>query len=921
MKFKFTIVILSLLFQTISIAAKPSLKSSLLTTPGTSQLPRLVENNNQLNTSTNPKSLLSGNKSPDCDMTDLLLAPTAAPCNGVSVTPINFVNTGTSPRTIESGTDLTTGVVYRYTNAGTAPDGTVVDALVTVQSYSNNQDATTNTFRDADIPAATAGFDGNLQPSLNQETNAHTTAAPWTGSITYRIRFVTTGTTTLKVLSVVATSLDNDGSNACGGLKESVTYSSALNQSLVSTTTNQIQSGNTFTPTTTTIQTGIGVGIDYASAALYVNVTELNWTYGFTTAGNCTVNGAGEVRYGSLNMSCQINFARNFASTTLSGTVFNDVNGLNGGNTVDGTGSTLTGLFANLLDSNGNVVASVAVSSTNGTYTFPTVVPGTYSVQISTNPGVESSAAPALALPTGWANTGEHLGAGAGSDAGVNGVLTGIVVGNTAVTNANLGIEQQPTANNGSVASNNNTGGTVFYTIAPTAFTATDPSSGTVTSIRITAFPSNATTIRVNGTNYTSATFPVGGITIPTNAAGNPTQAIAIDPINGNVTVGILYVAIDNAGVESASPATVSAPFAIGPTAANATISGRLIFNNAPIGNSLVVLTNAATGAKRSVRTNANGIYSFEEEVGATYVIQPLSSKYSFSPSSKFVELREDTTDENFVSTAKNYRVKNDFDGDGKSDPAVYRASEGNWYVLNSGNDEMSVFNFGLASDIPVSADFDGDGKTDYAVFRASEGNWYIRESSTQNLRVKRFGLATDKLVPGDYDGDGKDDVAVYRDGVWYISQSSDDSLKVYNWGVASDTPTTGDFDGDGKADAAVYRPAEGNWYVLSSSTNNWKAIRFGLESDVPVAGDFDGDGLSDIAQFRNGFWYVLNSTTDFQAEQFGQEADKTVPGDFDGDGRADLTVFKDGNWSIRNSGNGTVKNTNFGLADDVLVK
>jgi hypothetical protein len=921
MKFKFTIVILSLLFQTISIAAKPSLKSSLLTTADSSRLPRLVENNNQLNTSNNPKSLMSGNKSPDCDITDLLLAPTAAPCNGVSVTPISFSN---ALRSVETGTDLTTGVVYRYTGAGTAPDGTVLDALVTVVSYNNTQDtASPTTFSSGDVPSTTTGFDQNLQPNLNQESAA-LALSTWSASINYRIQFVITGTTTAKRISVAATTIDNDGATVCGTtLRESVTLSPAPNQFLLSTTpaTTQAVAGNTITGPTAN-QAGIGVGPEYSASALYINVTELNWTYSFTTAAACTTTGASPARYGSLNMNCQIDFVPDFASVPLSGTVFNDTNGLNSGNTVDGTGTGSPGgtpLFANLVDANGVIVSAVAVAA-NGTYTFPNVVPGTYTVRISTTQGTESNAAPGNTLPTGWVNTGENLGTGAGNDGTVNGSLP-ITVAATAITNANFGIQQRPTANNGSVASNNNTGGTVFYTIAPTAFTATDPSGGTVTGIRITAFPSNATTIRVNGTNYTSATFPVGGITIPTNTAGNPTQAIAIDPINGNVTVGIPYVAIDNAGAESASPATVSAPFAIGPTAANATISGRLIFNNAPISNSLVVLTNAATGAKRFVRTNVNGIYSFEEEVGATYVIQPLSSKYSFSPASKFVELREDTTDENFVSTAKNYRAKNDFDGDGKSDPAVYRASEGNWYVLNSGNDEMSVFNFGLASDTPVSADFDGDGKTDYAVFRASEGNWYIRESSTQNLRVKRFGLAADKLVPADYDGDGKDDVAVYRDGVWYISQSSDDSLKVYNWGVASDTPSVGDFDGDGKSDAAVYRPAEGNWYVLSSSTNNWKAIKFGLESDVPVAGDFDGDGLSDIAQFRDGFWYVLNSTTDFQAEQFGQANDKTVPGDFDGDGRADLTVFKDGNWSIRNSGSGTVKNTNFGLADDVLVK
>ncbi|HEY8561275.1 MAG TPA: VCBS repeat-containing protein, partial [Pyrinomonadaceae bacterium] len=77
-------------------------------------------------------------------------------------------------------------------------------------------------------------------------------------------------------------------------------------------------------------------------------------------------------------------------------------------------------------------------------------------------------------------------------------------------------------------------------------------------------------------------------------------------------------------------------------------------------------------------------------------------------------------------------------------------------------------------------ADYDGDGKTDPAVFR--DGTWYILESSTDQPRYAYWGLATDTLVPADYDGDGKADFAVWResDSTWYVAGSRAPSSPLY---------------------------------------------------------------------------------------------------------------------------------------------
>lgn len=275
--------------------------------------------------------------------------------------------------------------------------------------------------------------------------------------------------------------------------------------------------------------------------------------------------------------------------------------------------------------------------------------------------------------------------------------------------------------------------------------------------------------------------------------------------------------------------------------------------------------------------------------------------------------------------------VRGDFDGDGKTDFAVFRPSTRFWHLLRSLDSSFYSERYGLDGDILTPGDYNYDGKTDLSVYRPGENVWYVSPSlpTGGGNGGGLFGQPGDLKCPEDYDGDGYTDIAVYRPatGTWNIRYSSRSYEALYDvsfpFGISTDRPVPADYDGDGRADIAVFRPSTGDWYILRSSDGLVTSVNFGLGTDKLVQGDYDGDVKADIAVFRDGNWYILRSSDGgFVGIGWGLATDKPVPGDYDGDGKLDVAVFRpsEGAWYVLRSSDSSVMSQQWGISEDTPI-
>jgi hypothetical protein len=226
------------------------------------------------------------------------------------------------------------------------------------------------------------------------------------------------------------------------------------------------------------------------------------------------------------------------------------------------------------------------------------------------------------------------------------------------------------------------------------------------------------------------------------------------------------------------------------------------------------------------------------------------------------------------------------------------------WWVKLSGSGGVTqTTRWGEGGDVPLPGDYDGDGQTDFAVYRASDKTVRVHnDACVGEHTIDLSWLGAGKPIVGDVNGDGRDDPGIYNAATGAI-QMRLFALVPSIFAVKSAllapyaVPVVADYNGDGTDDLATYTPKQRFLFGGGTPGGEWRMC---LVTSSPL--------LCEAHEVTTEAWG-------------GQLADTPVPADYDGNGTADLAVWnaRSGTWTIRRP-DGTARVVSFGNNGDIPI-
>jgi hypothetical protein len=294
-----------------------------------------------------------------------------------------------------------------------------------------------------------------------------------------------------------------------------------------------------------------------------------------------------------------------------------------------------------------------------------------------------------------------------------------------------------------------------------------------------------------------------------------------------------------------------------------------------------------------------------------------------------------------WAASLQNAVVRNDVNGDGKSDLLLRTtnlASNNVAYWLMNGTVATSKVSKTLAASFRIAAtgDFNGDGRVDIVWTSANRdvriwfgtGSGFGATPTTPDTFPTisgTYAAGWDIAGAGDIDGDGKSDLLFRTNTVgtnnltyWIMNGSARVRIATTSMAASYSIAGLGDFNGDGKLDIAWYsanrdvRAWLGNgmaWGGTVATPGTFPAIvgTYATGWSVAGVGDVDGDGKSDLVlrtntvATNNVSTWVMNGSVRTRVGTASMAASYGIAamGDYNGDGKLDI-VWTSSNLDVR---------------------